>query len=38
MSTAPQTPTHEINFEVIKSLDEFFYSEKFIALAVGPVG
>ena len=30
--------THEINFEVIKSLDEFFYSEKFISLAVGPVG
>ena len=29
---------HEINFEVIKSLDEFFYSEKFISLAVGPVG
>ena len=29
---------HEINFEVIKTLDEFFYSEKFISLAVGPVG
>ena len=29
---------HEINFEVIESLDEFFYSEKFISLAVGPVG
>lgn len=29
---------HEVNFEVIKSLDEFFYSEKFISLAVGPVG
>jgi hypothetical protein len=29
---------HEINFEVIKSLDDFFYSEKFISLAVGPVG
>jgi len=30
--------THEINFEVIPSLDEFFYSEKFISLVVGPVG
>ena len=29
---------HEINFEVIESLDEFFYSKKFISLAVGPVG
>ena len=29
---------HEIDFEVIESLDEFFYSEKFISLAVGPVG
>ena len=29
---------HEINFEVIESLDAFFYSDKFIALAVGPVG
>ena len=29
---------HEVNFEVIRSLDEFFYSEKFISLAVGPVG
>jgi|TARA_R110002096_G_scaffold135223_4_gene286704 hypothetical protein len=29
---------HEINFEVIKSLDDFFYSDKFISLAVGPVG
>ena len=29
---------HEINFEVIPSLDAFFYSEKFISLAVGPVG
>ena len=29
---------HEINFEVIESLDEFFYSPKFISLAVGPVG
>jgi|TARA_R110000764_G_scaffold45613_1_gene102409 hypothetical protein len=29
---------HEINFEVIRSLDDFFYSEKFISLAVGPVG
>ncbi len=38
MSTAPQTPAHEINFEVIRSLDDFFYSNKFISLAVGPVG
>ena len=30
--------THEINFEVIKSLDDFFYSKKFISLSVGPVG
>ena len=30
--------THEIDFEVIASLDDFFYSEKFISLAVGPVG
>ena len=29
---------HEIDFEVIESLDDFFYSEKFISLAVGPVG
>ena len=29
---------HEINFEVIKSLDSFFYSEKFISLACGPIG
>ena len=29
---------HEINFEVIESLDGFFYTSKFIALAVGPVG
>ena len=29
---------HEINYEVIASLDEFFYSRKFISLAVGPVG
>ena len=29
---------HEINFEVIKSLDDFFYSKKFISLSVGPVG
>lgn len=29
---------HEINFEVIESLDDFFYSEKFISLAIGPVG
>ena len=38
MGTTPQTPAHEINFEVIKSLDDFFYSTKFISLAVGPVG
>lgn len=30
--------THEINFEVIPSLDAFFYAEKFISLAVGPIG
>lgn len=30
--------THTIDFEVIESLDRFFYSEKFISLAVGPVG
>lgn len=30
--------THEINFEVIASLDDFFYSDKFISLVVGPVG
>jgi hypothetical protein len=29
---------HEINFEVIESLDDFFYSKKFVSLAVGPVG
>ena len=29
---------HEINFEVIESLDDFFYSKKFISLAIGPVG
>lgn len=29
---------HEINFEVIESLDGFFYSEKFVSLAIGPVG
>ena len=29
---------HEVNFEVIRSLDEFFYSQQFISLAVGPVG
>lgn len=29
---------HEINFEVIESLDGFFYSEKFISLVLGPVG
>ena len=38
MSTATQEPAHEINFEVIKSLDDFFYSDRFISLAVGPVG
>jgi hypothetical protein len=30
--------THEIDFEVIESLDDFFYSKKFISLVVGPVG
>ncbi len=35
---ASNQPVHTINFEVIKSLDAFFYSEKFISLAVGPVG
>jgi len=30
--------THEVNFEVIESLDGFFYSDKFISLVVGPVG
>jgi hypothetical protein len=29
---------HQIDFEVIESLDGFFYSEKFISLAIGPVG
>lgn len=29
---------YEINFEVLPSLDEFYFSDKFIALAVGPVG
>jgi hypothetical protein len=29
---------HQIDFEVIRSLDAFFYSEKFISLAIGPVG
>jgi len=29
---------HQIDFEVIRSLDDFFYSEKFISLAIGPVG
>jgi len=38
MTEVAHVPEHEINFEVIKSLDDFFYSEKFIALAVGPVG
>lgn len=28
----------EINFEVIESLDKFFYSDKFISLVIGPVG
>lgn len=31
-------PAHEVNFEVIVSLDDFFYSEKFISLVIGPVG
>jgi hypothetical protein len=30
--------THEIDFEVIQSLDGFFYSDAFISLVVGPVG
>ena len=30
--------THRIDFEVIPSLDGFFYSDKFISLVVGPVG
>lgn len=29
---------HQIDFEVIGSLDDFFYSEKFISLVVGPIG
>lgn len=33
-----EQPVHEVNFEVIESLDDFFYSEKFISLAIGPVG
>jgi hypothetical protein len=37
-TNAVTQPSHEINFEVIASLDAFFYSEKFISLAVGPVG
>ena len=28
----------EVNFEVIESLDKFFYSDKFVSLVVGPVG
>jgi hypothetical protein len=38
MTQAAVAPAHEINFEVIESLDDFFYSKKFISLAVGPVG
>lgn len=30
--------THTIDFEVIDSLDDFFFSHKFISLAVGPIG
>lgn len=29
---------HKIDFQVIQSLDDFFYSDKFIALVIGPVG
>lgn len=29
---------HKIDFEVIASLDTFFYSEKFISLVCGPIG
>lgn len=29
---------HEINFEVIESLDGFYFSDKFISLVVGPIG
>lgn len=29
---------HKIDFEVIASLDAFFYSDKFISLVVGPIG
>lgn len=29
---------HSIDFEVIDSLDDFYFSNKFISLAVGPVG
>lgn len=29
---------HQIDFRIPASLDEFFFSEKFISLAVGPVG
>lgn len=28
----------EVNFKVVASLDEFFFSEKFLAFVVGPVG
>ena len=30
--------TYQIDFEVIPSLDTFFFSPKFISLAIGPVG
>jgi len=30
--------TRQINFQVLESLDKFFYSEKFISLVCGPVG
>ena len=30
--------THKIDFKVIASLDDFFYSDKFVNLVVGPVG
>lgn len=36
--TNAQTPQHVINFKVIRSLDDFFFSDKFIALVVGPIG
>lgn len=30
--------THKIDFEVIESLDDFFYSDKFVSLVCGPIG